>query len=72
MLNDERRGTFPGGLHIPSLTRNLIPISIMVDAGVRTVFEKDTCKMVQSAMVLMQEIKIKTLYKLLGKTDNDS
>ena len=35
-------------------------------------FEKDTCKMVRGAMVLMQGIRIGTLYKLLGKTDGGS
>lgn len=59
-------------LHIPSLARNLIYVSKMSDVGVKTVFEKDTCKMVQGAMVLMRGIKIRTLYKLLGRTDESS
>ena len=46
MLNDGRRGTLLGVFHILTLARNLIYVSTMVDVGVRTVFEKDTCKMV--------------------------
>ena len=46
MLNNGRRGTLPGVLHILGLARNLIFVSTMVGAGVRTMFEKDTCKMV--------------------------
>ena len=59
-------------LHILGLARNLISISKMGDAGVRTVFEKDTCKMVRGTMVLMQGIRIGTLYKLLGRTEGCS
>ena len=33
-------------LHIPALARNLISVSKLDDAGVKIVFEKDTCKMV--------------------------
>ena len=33
-------------LHIPALARNLIYVSKLDDAGVKRVFEKDTCKMV--------------------------
>ena len=46
MLNDGRRGTLLGVLHIIGLDRNLIYVSTMEDVGVRTMFEKDTCKMV--------------------------
>jgi len=38
----------------------------MDDAGVKTLFEKDTCKMVQGALVLMWGVRIGTLYKLQG------
>ena len=37
------------------IVRNMISVSKMDDAGVKTVFEKDTYKMVQGALVLMQE-----------------
>ena len=45
--------TLPGVLHIPALARNLISVSKMDDAGVKTVFEKNTCKMVLGSLVLM-------------------
>ena len=72
MLKYGRRVTLLGVLHIPSLARNLISISKMNVVGVQTMFEKDTCKMVQGAMVLILGIRIGTLYKLLGRTDNNS
>ena len=40
----------------------------MDDVGVKTVFEKDACKMVQGALVLMWRVWIGTLYKLQGST----
>jgi hypothetical protein len=48
-----------------------IYVSKMSDAGVHIIFEKETCKMVQGAMVLMRGVWIGTLYKLLGSTIND-
>ena len=38
--------TLLGVIHIPALARNLIFVSNLDDAGVKTVFEKDTYKMV--------------------------
>eukprot|EP00253_Pinus_taeda_P023778 PITA_23778 len=46
-LQGGRVRTLPGVLHIPTLARNLISISKLDDAGVKTMFEKDTCKMVR-------------------------
>ena len=63
-------GTLSGVLHIPNLARNLISVSRMDDAGVKTVFEKNTCKMVRGSMVLMRGVWIGTLYKLLGSNFN--
>ena len=40
----------------------------MDDAGVKTMFEKDTYKMVQVELVLMRGVHIGTLYKLQGST----
>ena len=40
----------------------------MDDVGVKTVFEKDTYKMVQGALVLMRGFRIGNLYKLQGNT----
>eukprot|EP00253_Pinus_taeda_P026535 PITA_26535 len=60
--------TLPCVLHIPALARNLISVSKLDDAGVKTMFEKDTCKMVRGALVLMRGVRIGTLYKLQGST----
>ena len=67
-LQGGRVRTLPGVLHIPALARNLISVSKLDDAGVKTVFEKDTCKMVRGALVLMRGVRIGTLYKLQGST----
>ena len=67
-LQGGRIRTLPGVLHIPALARNLISIRNMDDAGVKTVFKKDTCKMVRGALVLMQGVLIGTLYKIQGST----
>eukprot|EP00253_Pinus_taeda_P036196 PITA_36196 len=45
-LQGGRVRTLPGVLHIPALARNLISVIKLDDAGVKTVFKKDTCKMV--------------------------
>eukprot|EP00253_Pinus_taeda_P018684 PITA_18684 len=42
--------------------------SLVIAIGVKTVFEKDTCKMVQAELVLMRGVHIGTLYKLQGST----
>jgi hypothetical protein len=68
LLNDGRIRTLPGVLHIPKLARSLIFVSKLGDVGVKIVFEKNTCKMVQGAMVLMRGVRCGTLYKLLGST----
>jgi hypothetical protein len=46
----------PGVMHIPGLARNLIFVSKMDDAGVKTIFEKETCRKVQGAMVLLKGV----------------
>jgi hypothetical protein len=43
---DGRIRKLPGVLRIPSLARNLISVRKMDDAGVKTVFEKETCRIV--------------------------
>ena len=60
-MKDERRGTLLGLFHILGLEINLIHVSKMSDVGVTTMFENDTCKMVQGTMVFMRGIKIKTI-----------
>jgi hypothetical protein len=57
-------------LHILGLAKNLIFFGKMSDAGVHTLFQKDSCKMVKGAMVLMKGVWIGTLYKLLGNFDS--
>ena len=47
---------------------SLIYVSKLDDAGVDTVFGKNTCKMVRGEMVLMRGVQCGTLYKLLGIT----
>jgi hypothetical protein len=68
LLKYGRIRTLPGVLHIPKLARSLISVSKMDDAGVDTVFGKNTCKMVRGEMVLMRGVRCGTLYKLLGST----
>jgi hypothetical protein len=45
-LIDGRIRKLPGVLHIPGLSRNFIFVSKMDDVGVKTIFEKETCRMV--------------------------
>jgi hypothetical protein len=70
-LIDGRIRTLPGVLHIPGLARNLIYVSKMDDAGVKTIFEKETCRMVRGEMVLLKGVRFGTLYKLQGSTISD-
>ena len=58
-----------GVLHILDLARNLIFVSKMSDAEVHILFQKDSCKMVRGAMVLMKGVQIGTLYKILGNVN---
>jgi hypothetical protein len=48
--------TLPGVLHIPGLAKNLIYVRKMDDAWVKTIFEKETCRMVQGEMVLLKGV----------------
>jgi hypothetical protein len=57
-LIDGRIRTLPGVLHIPGLARNLIFVRKMDDAGVKTIFEKETCRMVRGAMVLLKGVQV--------------
>jgi hypothetical protein len=64
ILQDGMSRTLQGVLHILCLARNLISISKMSDAGVDTLFHKNTCNMVKGVMVLMKGVWIETLYNL--------
>jgi hypothetical protein len=57
-------------LQIPCLERNIIYVSEMNDIGVHTIFENDSCKMVEGVMILMRGARTRTLYKLLGSVDS--
>jgi hypothetical protein len=46
--------TLPGVFEILGLANNLIYVRKMDDAGVKKVFEKETCKMVRGEMVLLK------------------
>jgi hypothetical protein len=70
-LIDGRIRTLLGVLHIPGMARNLIFVRKMEDVGVKTFFEKGTCRMVRGAMLLMRGVRFGTLYKLLGSTISD-
>eukprot|EP00253_Pinus_taeda_P028948 PITA_28948 len=67
-LKGGRVRTLLSVLHILALSRNLISISKLDDAGVKTMFDKDTCKMIWGALVLMRGVRIGTLYKLEGSS----
>jgi hypothetical protein len=43
----------------------------MDDLGVKTIFEKETCMMVQGAMLLLRGFWFKTLYNMQGSTISD-
>jgi hypothetical protein len=67
-LIDGRIRTLLGVLHIPGLAINLIFVIKMDNAGVKTIFEKETYRMVQGAMVLLKGIRFGKLHKLQGST----
>jgi hypothetical protein len=70
-LIDGRIKTLPDVLHIPGLARNLIYVRKMDNAGVKRIFEKETCRMVRGAMVLLKRFRFGTVYKLQGITISD-
>jgi hypothetical protein len=55
--------------YIFQVWKEIIYVIKMSDAGVHTIFEKDSCKMVRE-MVLMRGVHIGTLYKLLGSVNS--
>jgi hypothetical protein len=70
-LIDGKIRTLHGVLHILVLAINFIFVSKMDDAGVKTIFEKETCRMVRGAMVFLKGVRFGTLYKLQGSTISD-
>jgi hypothetical protein len=69
-LQNGRKITLLGVLHIMGLERNLIYVNKMSDACVHTLFQKDSCKMVRGVMILMRGVQIGTMQKLLGNVDS--
>jgi hypothetical protein len=43
----------------------------MDDTWVKTIFEKENCRMVQGKMVLLKGVRLGNLYKLQGSTISD-
>jgi hypothetical protein len=70
-LIDGRIRKLPRVLHIPGLAKNYIYVIKMDDAGVKTIFEKETCRMVRGEMVLLKGVRFGTLYKLEGSIISD-
>jgi hypothetical protein len=68
---DGRIRTLLGVLHILGLAKNLISVRKMDNAGVKTIFEKETRRMVRGAMVLLKGVRFGTLYKMEGSTISD-
>jgi hypothetical protein len=68
---DGRIRTLHGVMDIQGLAKNLIYIRKIDDAWVKTMFEKETSRMVRGEMVLLKGVHIGTLYKLLGSTISD-
>jgi hypothetical protein len=65
---DGRIRTLSGVLYITGLAKNLISLSKRKDVGVKTIFEKETCRVVRGEMVLLKGVRFGTLYKLQGST----
>jgi hypothetical protein len=70
-LIDGRIRTLHGVLHILGLDKIFIFVSKMDDVGLKTIFEKETCRMVQRAMVLLKGVWFGTFYKMQGRTISD-
>jgi hypothetical protein len=70
-LIDGRIRKLLGVLQIPGLDRNLNSVRKMDDAGVKTIFEKETYRMVRGVMVLLKGVQFGTLYKIQGRNISD-
>jgi hypothetical protein len=70
-LIDGRIRTLPGVLHIQGLERNFIYVRKMDNAGVKTIFEKETCRMVGGETMLLKGVRFGILYKIQGRTISD-
>jgi hypothetical protein len=70
-LIDGRIRTLLSVLHISRLPINLISVSKMDDTAVKTIFEKETFRMVRGTMVLLKGVWFGTLYMLHGSIISD-
>jgi hypothetical protein len=70
-LIDGRIRTLLSVFHILGLAKNLIFVRKMDDPVVKTIFEKETRRMVRGAMVLLKVVRFGTLYKVKGITISD-
>jgi hypothetical protein len=70
-LIDGRIRKLPSVMHILGLDINLICVRKVDDAGVKTIFGKETCKMVRGEMALLNGVQFGTLYNLQGRTFSD-
>eukprot|EP00253_Pinus_taeda_P004235 PITA_04235 len=72
-LGDDRRARIVGRGKVKlkckvERCKNNVREGYLQDGSGNTVFEKDTCKMVRGALVLMRGVRIGTMYKLQGST----
>jgi hypothetical protein len=58
-------------IHILVLAKNLIFVRKMDDAEKKTIFEKETCRIVQGVMMLLKGNRFGTMYKLQGRIISD-
>ena len=49
----------------------MIYVRKMDDAGVKTIFEKETYRMVRGAMVFLKGVRFGNMYKMQGRTISD-
>ncbi|KAK8926133.1 hypothetical protein KSP39_PZI018401 [Platanthera zijinensis] len=67
-MADGTMKTLPGVMHIPGMSRNLISVGSMADAGVCFSCDMHSCRMTRGAMVIAKGVRHGTLYKLLAGT----
>ena len=70
-LTDGRIRKLPSVLHIPGLARNLIFVRKMGNPVVKTVFEKETYRLIQGQMMLLKGVRFGTQYNMQGITISD-
>ncbi|MCO5578863.1 hypothetical protein L7F22_032710 [Adiantum nelumboides] len=61
-LSQERSGVINGVLHVPRLTKNLLSVAAMTEAGLKVIFNKGQCIISKEGAVLVTAIKASGLY----------